>query len=236
MIEEERSELEAAIGHHFHETSWLERALTHSSRREQAASPVDDNERLEFLGDAVLSLVVSEYLVKRFPNWSEGQLSKSKGRLVSARSLQAAGQRIGLGRHLRLGRGEEKTGGREKRTLLANAYEALLAAIYCDGGYEAAGRFVRGTLLDPMVGEQAEALTAPDHKSALQEWLQSRGWHSPRYRVIRETGPDHAKRFLVQVSSDRRVLAAAEGPSKKEAEQLAAQHALTKLEAGAETQ
>ncbi len=234
MIEDERTELESAIGHRFREMSWLERALTHSSRREQAASPVDDNERLEFLGDAVLGMVVSEYLVKQFPDWSEGQLSKSKGRLVSARSLQAAGQRIDLGRYLRLGRGEEKTGGREKRTLLANAYEALVAAIYCDGGYEAAARFVRRTLLDEMVGAEAEALTAPDHKSALQEWLQSRGWRSPRYRVIRESGPDHAKIFVVQVSSADRMLATAEGPSKKEAEQAAAQRALARLKAGAE--
>jgi ribonuclease-3 len=229
--EQERSVLEAAIGYRFQQPGRLERSLTHSSHREVRDAGAGDNERLEFLGDAVLGLIVSEYLVARFPDWSEGKLSKSKGRLVSARSLQAAGQRLELGKHLRLGRGEDKSGGREKRTLLADAYEALIAAVYLDGGLEAALRFVRSSLLDPVVGQQAETLAAPDHKSALQEWLQRRGMRAAEYRVARESGPDHAKTFMVEVRWGGRTLAGSEGSSKKEAEQLAAERALSRLQA-----
>jgi len=233
MTETERAELEAALGHHFQGPSWLERALTHRSRRQELASAgttsARDNERLEFLGDAILGLLVSEFLVVTFPDWSEGQLSKSRSRLVSARSLHAAAQRLGLGKYLRLGRGEEKTGGREKQALLADAYEAIVAAVYFDGGLDAAARFVRGSLLERAVREQAEVLGQPDHKSALQELLQGRGWRPAEYRVIREEGPDHRKTFVVEVRVGGRALAVSEGSTKKEAEQHAARYALEQL-------
>jgi ribonuclease III len=225
MKEEERGEIEAAIGYRFANASRLERALTHRSRRQEG--PIGDNEQLEFLGDALLSLVVGEHLVARFPDWSEGQLSKGRAQLVNARSLEQAGRRLGLGGHLRLGPGEDKTGGREKRKLVANAYEALAGAVYLDGGLEAAAEFVRRSLVEPA---EPGWLTAEDAKSALQEWLQKRGLGPARYRVVREAGPDHAKRFHVEVTLDGRVLAAGEGTSKKEAEQAAAGLAFARLE------
>ncbi len=135
MMPAEQEVLESALGHHFRDPEWLERALTHRSHREGlAAADVFDNERLEFLGDRVLGLVVSEHLLRTFPDWDAGQLSKSNSRLVSTSSLEEAARRIGLGQFLRLGRGEEKTGGREKRNLLADVFEAVIAAIYLDGG------------------------------------------------------------------------------------------------------
>src|SRR5262249_38732203 len=150
--------LEAALGHRFGEPGWLERALTHSSSRQEALGEkgAEDNEKLEFLGDAILGALVSEHLVREFPNWSEGQLSKSRARLVSATSLHAAARRLRLGRYLRLGKGEEKTGGREKPAVLADAYEAVVAAIYLDGGLDAAREFVRSSLLDHALGDGAQ--------------------------------------------------------------------------------
>ena len=234
MTETERTELEAAIGYRFRQPGWLERALTHSSRRQEHATAGladDSNEKLEFLGDAVLGLIVSEHLVRAFPAWSEGTLSKTKARLVSAHTLHGAARRLQLGRYLQLGRGEEKTGGREKQTVLADAYEAVLAAIYLDGGLEAAARFVRLSLLEAEVAEQAATLGQADHKSALQEFLQGRGLRRAEYRVIKESGPDHRKRFVVEVSVAGRIAAASEGGSKKEAEQAAARLALEQLRA-----
>lgn len=223
--------LEAALGHRFRESHWLERALTHSSHRHESGetnSP-GDYERLEFLGDAVLALITSEYLLHRFPDWTEGELSKARSQLVSAHSLFESARRLGLGAHLRLGRGEEKTGGREKPALLADAYEAVVAAIHLDAGLDAAAAFVRRSLLDFAVDELAESLRSPDHKSALQEWLQARGRPPVSYRVVAESGPDHSKTFVVEVIHDGRTLAAGEGPTKKQAEQLAARRALSSL-------
>ncbi len=236
MNEAEREEVEAAIGCHFKQPELLGRALTHRSYR--ACDPsADHNEQLEFLGDAVLGLLLGEFLVREFPAWAEGNLSKTRARLASARSLCEASRRLGLGRYLRLGPGEEKTGGREKRTLLANAYEALVAAIFLDGGLEAAARFVRQSLIVPAFERAPESLAASDHKSALQEWLQARGLRLAEYRVVRETGPDHAKTFLVEVEAGGRALARSEGTTKKEAEQAAAACALEQLrrEAKSET-
>ena len=153
------------------------RRLMHSSRIPERAAdePSESNEKLEFLGDAVLELMVSEELVREFPDWSEGQLSKSRARLVNATAISLSAQRLGLGKYLRLGRGEEKTGGRNKPALLADAYEALIAAIYLDGGLEAARGFVQRSLVEGAIECEAERLGHTDHKSALQEFLQSRG-------------------------------------------------------------
>jgi ribonuclease-3 len=194
-----------------------------------ADDPPGDNEKLEFLGDAVLELVVSEELVRTFPDWGEGQLSKSRARLVNATSLSAASIRLGLGNHLRLGRGEEKTGGRLKPALLADAYEAVVAAIYLDGGFDAARGFVLRSLVDGAIFAEAETLGRPDHKSALQELLQSRGVVPGTYHIVDEIGPDHEKTFRVEVRITGEITASGTGRTKKEAEQAAAVAALQQL-------
>lgn len=237
MNDHDRQELEAAIGHAFRSTPWLDRALTHSTRQQETSpDSSDDNEKLEFLGDAVLGLVVSDYLLRACPDWPPGKLSQSKARLVNAASLHAAALRLSLGKYLQLGRGEEKTGGREKATILADAYEALLAAVYLDAGLDAAAGFVMRTLLDETVRGQAEALGLPDRKSALQEFLQARGLRPAEYSVVKESGPDHRKLFLVEVRVEGRALAVCEGASKKKAEQGAARIALEQLRAETEVQ
>jgi len=257
MVELEQAELEAVLGHRFGRPELLERALTHSSlvpelnsgkaANEPAVAPEhsetpgpngtsplrEDNEKLEYLGDAVLGLVVSEYLVVNFPEWSEGQLSKSRANLVNAMSLHGAARRLGLGRYLRLGRGEEKTGGREKPAVLADAYEAVIAAIYLDAGLDAARRFIRSSLLEAVMAEEADRLRQPDDKSGLQEYLQARGLPSAEYRVVNESGPDHCKMFTVEVSMHGRTVAAGTGANKKEAEQAAARVALEQLQRNA---
>jgi ribonuclease-3 len=227
-------ELEQTIGYRFRQTGLLERALTHrSAAPDGAASGIRvDNEQLEYLGDAVLGMLVSEYLVSMFPHWSEGQLSKSRARLVNAPSLYGAARRLNLGEHLRLGKGEEKTGGREKPALLADAFEAVVAAIYLDAGLPASREFVKHALLDEAIDLEGSRLELSDHKSALQEFLQARGLPSPRYAVMRETGPDHRKIFWIQVDVPGFVNANGTGTNKKEAEQSAAAQALELLRAG----
>ncbi|MGD1211793.1 MAG: ribonuclease III [Candidatus Acidiferrales bacterium] len=228
MTEEERAELEAILGHRFEHLERLERALTHRSHRQDSGGT--DNERLEFLGDRVLGLVASEQLVDLFPQWDAGKLSKGLARLVSASSIHAAARRLRLGPYLRLGPGEEKTGGREKKRLLADAYEAIVGAIYLDAGLAAAAAFLRRSLLDPALEGEVEGLERPDHKSALQEWLQERGLGIVEYRLHNSSGPEHQKTFEVEVWHKGRRLSASEGRSKKEAEQAAARLALGILE------
>jgi ribonuclease-3 len=233
--------LEVRLGHHFAKPELLERALTHSSllpelRSENpAGSPahLQNNERLEFLGDSVLQLLASEYLLEAFPDWTEGQLSKSRARIVNAHSLQNAARRLRLGEHLRLGRGEEKTGGREKSAILADAFEAVVAAVYLDAGLEAARGMLERVLFMQALEERGERIADSDRKSALQEFLQGRGHAPAQYRLKGESGPDHQKIFQVEVWINDDRLARGEGSTKKEAEQRAAQSALELLEAGA---
>jgi ribonuclease III len=227
----EIAELESILGHQFRDPQWLLQALMHSSRipERTAEEPAESNEKLEFLGDAVLELVVSEELVREFPDWSEGQLSKSRARLVNATAISLSAQRLGVGKYLLLGRGEEKTGGRSKPALLADAYEALIAAVYLDGGLEAARTFVKRSLVEGVIAVEAERLGHTDHKSALQEFLQSRGMAPGAYYVIAETGPDHQKTFRVEVRIAGQVSAVGCGKTKKEAEQSAAIAALIQL-------
>jgi ribonuclease III len=227
MTEEERGEIEAIIGYRFEHPDRLERALTHRSHRQNNEGI--DNERLEFLGDRILGLVASEQLFESFPQWDAGQLSKGLAKLVSGTSIHAAANRLKLGRHLRLGPGEEKTGGREKLRLLADAYEAMVGAIYLDAGLSAAAAFLRRTLLIPALESGVEGLERPDHKSALQEWLQHRGLGKVEYRVRNESGPEHQKTFEVEVWHDGRRLSSSQGRSKKEAEQSGARLALEDL-------
>lgn len=230
MTDEERSELEATLGHRFHRSEDLEHALTHRSLSNNGAGI--DNERLEFLGDRVLGLVASEHLCRLFPDWEAGDLSRGLARLVSATAIHSAASRLNLGRYLRLGPGEEKTGGREKKRLLADAYEAIVGAIYLDAGLEAAVRFLRRTLIDPALSNQGGklALASTDYKSALQEWVQRRSLSPVEYRVGSESGPDHQKTFEVEVWHENERLSVSSGRSKKEAEQAAAQLALKTLE------
>lgn len=226
MKEQERNELETKLGHRFQQIAWLERALTHRSSAFGSDTP--HNERLEFIGDSVLGLAVSSVLVSRFQDWDEGRLSKSRARLVNAASAKEAAIRLGLGEHLRLGPGEEKTGGRSKPNLLANAFEAVVGAIFRDAGFEPAAAFVERSLLS--YATLAEGLLAEsDHKSMLQEWLQSRGMGPAEYRVMKESGPEHQKTFRIAVRAIGRTLGESEGRSKKAAEQAAAELALRTL-------
>ena len=232
--------LEERLGHKFSNRELLEQALTHSSaipelRGASAEAPGDsaylsDNERLEFLGDAVLELLASEYLLAAFPEWSEGQLSKSRARIVNAGSLESAARRLRLGEHLRLGRGEEKTGGREKQTLLADAFEAVVAAVYLDAGLGAARELLQRILFEQALEERGERIAESDHKSALQEFLQGRGQAPAEYRLAGERGPDHQKTFHVEIWINGERLARGEGSTKKEAEQQAARSALEQLD------
>jgi len=236
MATTEQSTLESLLGHHFRSAELLERALTHSSwvaehPAQEGASAPDDNEKLEFLGDAVLTLVVSEALLAAFPEWHEGRLSKGRATLVNAGALAQASRRLELGGHLRLGRGEEKTGGREKAALLADAYEAVIAAIFLDAGLPAARSFIERSLLSFGLADESEQLGRPDHKSHLQEILQERGWPTATYRVVAETGPDHRKLFEVEVRVQGRASARGQGNTKKEAEQVAAREAIAQLDA-----
>lgn len=233
-VKDEFDDLQRRIAYRFRDPGLLEHALTHRSRAaEDASGGVADNESLEFLGDAVLGLVVADILFHQYPAYSEGQKSKIKAVVVSTQSLARHAERIGLGDHLILGRGEEKTGGRFKPALLADAYEALLAAIYLDGGLAAAAAFLRRELKAAIDAGSAQAL-ASDHKSALQERLQSLGRPLPEYRVAAESGPEHQKTFTVEVLVGGVVVGTASGRAKKEAEQEAARIALLTvgLEAG----
>jgi ribonuclease-3 len=196
---------------------------------EDASGGVFDNESMEFLGDSVLGFVIADMLFRQFPQHNEGHKSKLKASIVSAASLGRLGEKIGLGEFLILGRGEEKTGGRRKLALIADCYEALIAAIYLDGGTEAARTFIERQVADLIVEAKrtgAAAAFTEDYKSALQEWLQSHDRGLPSYRLIAEVGPAHRRLFNVAVLVSGEPIANAEGKSKKEAAQAAAKLAL----------
>jgi ribonuclease-3 len=222
--------LEDRLGHRFRDRRLLERALTHRSRaNEDGAAGGPDNESLEFLGDAVLGLVVADHLYRELPDDDEGRKSKIKAALVSRTSLAVIAARLDLGGHMRLGRGEEKSGGRQKEALLADTCEAVIAALYLDAGLETA-RALLVRELSPLIARVRRpglltALTG-DYKSALQEWLQARNDPPPAYRLVGESGPEHRKRFEVEVVVGEAPVGRAEGRTKKEAEQGAARAAL----------
>jgi len=229
-LRDEFEELQSRIGYRFRDRGLLEHALTHKSRSaEDATGGVADNESLEFLGDAVLGLIVADTLFHQYPAYNEGQKSKVKAAVVSTQTLARQAEDIRLGDHLILGRGEEKTGGRFKQALLADAYEALIAAIYLDGGLEAAGAFLRREL-KPAIDAGVAQTFAPDYKSALQEKLQALGHPLPEYRLSGSEGPDHRKTFNIEVVVNGEVFGAATGRAKKEAEQEAARLALARLD------
>lgn len=232
-LRDEFEGLQRAIEYRFRDRGLLEHAMTHTSRaNEDVSGGVADNESLEFLGDAVLGFVVADLLFHEFPDFNEGQKSKVKASLVSTATLARQAERLGLGEHLLLGRGEEKTGGRRKQALLADAYEALIAAIYVDGGVEQARAFIAREFADLLAQVREHGYAGRDYKSALQEFLQSHDRALPEYVLTDTTGPDHRKQFLVEVRVDGAMVADGRGPSKKEAEQEAARIALERLRPG----
>jgi ribonuclease-3 len=236
--------LEAVLGHRFARPELLEQALTHSSHAHETVDDEDaepgaqrrDNEQLEFLGDAVLSLITSEALWQRFPAFHEGQLSKMRAHLVSERHLVHAATSLGIGEHLFLGKGEEKSGGREKPALLVDALEAIVAALYLDAGLDAVRAFILEKIVNPelqrLEASNSAGLAVSDFKSALQEALQSAGKPQPSYVVTNEEGPDHRKQFTVEArilprsGGTPEYVARASASTKKQAEQLAAEQAL----------
>ncbi len=250
------SELENALGHSFANRELLLRALTHRSfanelagnghsieNGEEEAAGQGDNERMEFLGDAVLGLVVAEALFGAHPEWQEGELTRVRSQLVSRQHMAEVAVAIGLGSHLRLSRGEERSGLRRKTTVLSNTMEAVMAALLLDGGLEPvrafARRWVMGETAEQLAQELASGAALGNFKSALQEQLQAARAGSPVYKVRSESGPDHRKRFLVEVRLQTedgalgKPLARGTGSTKKHAEQDAARRALDRLRAAA---
>ncbi len=243
--------LEESLGYHFQHQDLIEQALTHSSqaREVEAVGAVNpfarhgDNEQLEFLGDAVLGLVTTEALFHRFPEFQEGHLSKLRAHLVGQRHLLRVAEQLQVGHYLRLGRGEEKSGGRNKATLLVDALEAILAALYLDGGWTVARDFIRRTIVEPELAHmklETSAIPVMDFKSALQEALQAGGKRQPVYALVKEEGPEHRKTFTVEVRLPEpeiaEFVARAQGPTKKRAEQEAARQVLEHLSKSPEWQ
>jgi ribonuclease-3 len=229
-LRDEFESLQRAIGYRFRDRGLLEHAMTHTSRaNEDVSGGVRDNESMEFLGDAVLGFIIADLLFREFPDFDEGEKSKTKAALVSTPTLARQAERLRLGDHLLLGRGEEKTGGRRKQALLADGYEALIAAVYLDGGIEAARDFIVREFSALVADVRLVGVGGHDFKSALQELLQSRNLGLPAYRLIDTIGPDHNRRFRVEVAVRGQAVADAEGASKKEAEQEAAKMALERL-------
>jgi len=245
----ESSQLEQALGHSFCRRELLQQALTHSSfaREAEAQTATEpereapgDNEQLEFLGDAVLSFVISQELFRRFPEYQEGELSKLRAHIVSARELIRPARQLEIGKYLRFGKGEEKSGGRSKSALLVNALEALIAAIFLDAGIEPAHRFIVHHILEPELENLNklghDRFPVMDYKSALQEASHVSGRPQPRYVMVREEGPEHRKTFIVEVhvaesgEGDAGFVCRAEGNTKKRAQQRAAQQAFERLQ------
>jgi ribonuclease III len=221
------ADLQQSLSYTFKEPQLLERALTHKSFANENKVPYH-NERMEFLGDAVLSLVVSEHLMKTCPDSTEGDLSRLRAAVVSEPALAVIGRSIALGTYLLLGKGEEQTGGRDKDSLLADALEALIAALYLDAGKDAAETFIL-RFFEDVIKRTCASRTSLDYKTVLQERCQERLKQLPEYRVVSETGPDHQKQFDVELLVKGQLYGRGTGRSKKEAEQKAAKEALEKL-------
>jgi ribonuclease-3 len=230
LNQEQRTQLEDALGYTFTNPGLLRTALTHRSHsHEQDRGKEDDYERLEFLGDALLGFVVAEWLFADDPVHAEGVLSRRRQSVVRESTLAEISQRLGLGQAMRLGRGEELSGGRAKPALLADLFEAVLAAVYLDGGIEPARGFVLGHLGPKLNEVRQQQETVGDYKTKLQEQLQSRLQRAPRYRIVSTSGPAHALEFEVEVLMDDEVLARGSGKNRKQAEQVAARAAFRRL-------
>lgn len=218
-----QAKLERLLGLRFKNSALLEEALTHKSYAMERGGGIRFNERLEFLGDSVLSAAVAHYLFERYPEEDEGRLSQLKSMLVSRPSLTVWGRELGIGKFLRLSEGENATGGRERDSIVGNAMEAVLGAMYLEAGFDVTKKFI-----DKLLSKRKRLVTV-DHKSRLQEWVQKKFKIPPDYIVRRSFGPDHAKTFEVEVSVGQDVLGEGSGKSKKEAEQAAARDALKKI-------
>jgi ribonuclease-3 len=219
--------LEKTIGYKFHNKTLVKTALTHSSFiNEKSCS--NNNERLEFLGDAVLELVISEYLYKKFPEKLEGELTKIRAKIVCTESLSTVSAKNNLGRYVYMGKGEENTGGRERRSILANTFEAITGAVYLDGGLEEARKFILH-FLKKNINDAANGKLIFDYKTRLQEVAQQRQGSIVEYRVEKETGPEHNKIFYVDLLLDSKLIGKGDGKNKKEAEQKAAYNGLSFL-------
>lgn len=244
MKSRELMALQESLGYHFQRQELLEQALTHSSQAREAeaaggalgAQGHGDNELLEFLGDAVLGLVATETLFQRFPGFHEGHLSKLRAHLVGQRHLLRIAEGLQIGVYMRLGRGEEKSGGRTKASLLVDALEAILAALYLDGGWQVARDFIVRTIVDPELANmnlETSAIPVMDFKSALQEKLQANGRAQPIYVLVKEEGPEHRKTFTVEARlaepEATQFVGRAQGATKKRAEQEAARQVLEHL-------
>lgn len=225
-------DLEVAIGYRFQNIQLLQNALTHSSyANERWHNSLLSNERLEFLGDSVLGMLVAEYLYHNFPNRPEGELTRMRADMVCEQTLAAAANRIGLGSHLLLGHGEEQGGGRHRNSILADAMESVIAACFLDGGIEAALKVVQQFIL---VEVPVTKLHNADYKTKLQELVQQKKNQVLSYRLAGQSGPDHDKQFDVEVSLNGSVVGSGSGSSKKRAEQMAARSAIEKLFPGKE--
>lgn len=218
------SKFEDTINYKFEDKSYILEALTHSSYSNENKN-YKFNERLEFLGDSVLSIVISDYLFKKEKNLPEGELTKLRANIVCEESLSEVAGQIHLGEYLLLGKGEEATGGRDRISILADALEAIIAAIYLDGGLEEASKFIF-RFMEEIIENSIEGKIFRDYKTYLQEVLQSKGEQHIWYKLIEEKGPDHNKRFVMEVGINDKVLGVGEGKSKKDAEQVAAKSAL----------
>ena len=220
-------DLEVAIGYRFNNISLLQNALAHSSyANERWHDSLKSNERLEFLGDSILGMVTAEYLYRNFPNRPEGDLTRMRADMVCERSLAVAAEKIGLGKHLLLGNGEEIGGGRQRDSILADAVESVIAACFLDGGMEAARQFINTFVLTEI---PTQKLRNTDHKTALQELVQQKKNQTLTYALVGESGPDHDKQFVVEVSLNGKVVGKGIGSSKKRAEQDAAKAAIEAL-------
>ena len=218
--------LEERLGYSFQNRTLLENALTHSSyANEHRDAGMPSNERLEFLGDSVLGMVVADHLYREHPNMPEGELTRTRAAMVCEDSLVEVARALDLGRYLRLGKGEDAGGGRERPSILADATEAVIAAIYLDGGIAQARRTIRALIL----GNEEELSASRDYKTALQELIQKESGSKLTYRLVAETGPDHAKCFTMEVDLNGTVVGAGEGRTKKAAEQAAAKAAIAAL-------
>ena len=220
-------DLENAIGYHFHNIGLLQNALTHSSyANERWHNSLLSNERLEFLGDSILGMVVAEHLYRTFPNRPEGELTRMRADMVCEKTLAKVANGLGLGKHLLLGKGEEQGGGRSRESILADAVESVIAACYLDGGMTAAVQFIQKFIL---VNVPVTKLHNADYKTALQELVQQKKNQVLSYNLVGESGPDHDKQFCVELTLNGEVVGVGSGSSKKRAEQAAAQKALEKL-------
>lgn len=218
------TELEKIIGYEFKNKELLENALTHSSFANEKGDKTVCNERLEFLGDSVLSLVVSTFIYSNFPEYPEGSLTKLRASLVCEKALFAFAKEINLGEHIILSRGEKRGGGANRPSIVSDAFEALIAAIYLDGGYEVAKAFVM-KFVEPQT-KHIKTLPVKDYKTTLQEIVQKNPGERIEYKLVGESGPDHNKHFVVEVMLNSNCIGKGGGRSKKEAEQQAAREAL----------